>query len=261
MQSDQLNTKNLERLLGQRPFRFFKKIGSTNDVAHHWALEVPDLPSGALVVANEQVAGRGRLGREWQTPPDQALALSFVLRPQLANEHLQQITMLGGVMVAETLSEYSRDEVSIKWPNDVQINRFKACGILSEVVWSGQTIEAVIMGIGINIRVDFSGTPLKGQATSLEHHTTTPIKRLELIGRLIHHFEEWYTQLGSSRLVEHWRNRLNTLGQTVSIHTQRGVIDGLAKDVDASGALLVTDNAGQTHRILVGDVKPRPNGA
>lgn len=254
---DTLTQVGLESALGERPFRFFERVGSTMDAAREWIAAEPDLPSGAIVVADEQVAGRGRLNRTWHTPPGQALALSVILRPQLAPEQLQRITMMAGIAVAEALSELLvPDVIKLKWPNDVHLAGRKVAGILTEALWLGDQLQAVIVGIGINVRVNFMGTPLMDGAVSLEAFTSALVNRATLTASILHQIERWSGHIHQSALVETWRGLLNTLGQSVQIQTSRGVISGVVEDVDARGALLICDENGHTHRVLVGDIQP-----
>lgn len=251
MVGDQLSFQILEQALGNRPLRYFESIGSTNDVAQKWALE--GTAAGSVVVANEQRAGRGRMGRGWQTPPQQALAMSVILRPTIDPTHLQRVTVLGGLAVAEALRAYVNPV--LKWPNDVLIGTRKVCGILAEAFWQGETLRAVVLGIGINIRVKFAGTPLEGIATSLEDHTTQPVSRVRLITQLLERIDYWSNRIHDPLLVATWREWLVTIGQQVHIQTQQGVIEGTAYDVDSAGALLVVDAQGYKHRVMVGDVR------
>ena len=174
---DLFTYESLRQALGQQPFRFYEHVTSTQDLARDWALADPDLPAGALVIAEEQTAGRGRQRRKWHTPPGQALALSMILRPTLVPEQLPRVTMLGGVAVAATLSPLLGDALALKWPNDVLIHGRKVCGILSEAIWEGDRLGPVVIGIGLNVRVDFSRTDLAGQATSLETELGHPVSR------------------------------------------------------------------------------------
>ncbi len=247
---DQLTAAILAEALQGHPFRFFERIGSTNDAALEWALA--GAPAGAVVVADEQTTGRGRMGRRWYTPPGQALALSVVLRPCIEPPHLQRITMLGGLAVSETLAEYVSEGVAIKWPNDVLLHQYKVCGVLSEVLWVGERLDAVILGIGINFNIDFSGMAI--DATSLHQYTTQPVRRLDVLTKLLSRIDYWMDHLEDDSLLDGWRRQLITLGQYVRIPRRDGVLEGIADDVDELGALVIIDDAGQRHHIVAGDV-------
>ncbi len=257
MASDLLNQTVLAAALGERPFRYFDRVGSTNDVARQWAVD--GAPAGSVVIADEQTSGRGRLKRGWHTPPGQALAVSMVLRPALDPQELQRVTMLGGVAVVETLAGYlGQQNVALKWPNDVLGHGRKICGVLSEALWIGDELVAVILGMGVNVRVDFTGTALEHVAGSLEDFAPDAVNRIMLIQQLLERLDFWRGRISETLLVETWRAWLMTLGQRVKIQTQAGLVEGVARDVDKAGALLVRDDDGREQLVLAGDVMTYP---
>lgn len=255
--TSRLTYESLHSALGQHPFRFYERVSSTQDLARDWALSDPDLPAGALVIAEEQTAGRGRQGRAWRTPPGTALAFSMLLRPHVAPEQLPRVTMLGGVAVAATLTPLLGDALALKWPNDVLIGGRKVCGILSEAVWEGDRLGPVVIGIGINVRVDFSDTDLAGYATSIETELGQRVSRHAILANLVGHLIDWSHRLHDPALVEAWRASLKTLGRRVTVYPQTdrsAPYEATAEDVDEAGALLVRLDTGEQRRILAADV-------
>lgn len=236
--------------LAPRPARFYPQIGSTNDVAMEWLSH--GASNGSVVIADEQVKGRGRLGRTWHTPPGTALIVSVILHPDAT--HLQQLTMLGALAICDMLDHLGIEQVSIKWPNDVQVNGKKVSGVLPEVHWEGTRLAGVVLGIGINVRTDFSATDLAHHATSIEPALGRPVQRLDLLKDLLARIDYWFARLGTDALFENWQRRLITLGQTVHVESQGRLVNGVAHSVDSSGALMVTGDEGRLHRILAGDV-------
>jgi len=236
----------LTRLVS-RPVRYYPQIESTNDAALKWLSQ--GAPAGAVVVADEQVQGRGRLGRTWFTPPGAALIVSVVLRPKAAQ--IGRITMLGAVAVSELLENLGAADVGIKWPNDVQLNKRKVCGVLPEVIWRGSELLGVVLGMGLNVRIDFSGTELAEKAISIEPALGRSVDRLDLLAFLLARIDFWSANLTAQSLFDAWKRRLNTLGKTVSFES--GVL-GIAESVNADGALLVRDANGVLHTVLAGDV-------
>lgn len=230
------------------PFRYYERIGSTNDAALDWLEH--DAPVGALVIADEQSAGRGRRGRSWQTPPGAALALSVILRP--GTRWLSRVTMLGGLAVCELAENLGCDDVGIKWPNDVQIAGKKVSGILCEATWSGERLCGAVLGIGINVRTDFQGTALAATATSLESAIGARLDRSQLAGGLTNRILHWQRRIETDALFDSWRSRLNVLGQWVNA----GGAAGKALDVTADGALLVVNERGERHTVHVGELAP-----
>jgi BirA family biotin operon repressor/biotin-[acetyl-CoA-carboxylase] ligase len=250
-----LSESRLRAALGTRPFRFAQRIGSTNDLARQWALD--GAPAGSVVVAEEQTAGRGRFGRSWLAPAGSALLFSVILRLDAPPDHLPRLTMVGAVAVAEALSELAPGQVRLKWPNDVLLTGRKAAGVLPEAIWEGERLSAVVMGIGLNVRVDFAGTPLANRAISIETVTGTTADRAALLAVLLSRVDHWSARLSDPALAETWRGWLSTLGQRIAASGadgQSGQIVGLALDVDADGALLLQTDDGLTHRIVAGEV-------
>lgn len=236
----------LERQLAPRPVRFYASCESTNDLALAWLRE--GAPAGGLVIADEQTRGRGRtvdgVTRTWHTPPGVAIALSMILRP--APEHLHRVMMAGAVAVYSTLTALSIQDVNIKWANDVLIGRRKVAGVLPEAIWDGDQLIGAILGIGINIRNEFTDTDLEQTATTVERSGIGQVDRGVFIQSLCAHFPD----LASPEIFSRYQAALSTLGKRVTINT----IDGIAEDVDHDGALLVRDDAGTLHRIVAGDV-------
>jgi BirA family biotin operon repressor/biotin-[acetyl-CoA-carboxylase] ligase len=245
-----LSYERLSPRLHPRPVRFFEQIASTNDEALRWLRA--GAPVGAVVIADEQLRGRGRKGRTWHTPPGVALAVSVVLRPPLSALH--QVSMLGALAIAELADFTGCQSVSIKWPNDVQVAGRKLCGVLPEAAWDGERLLGVALGMGVNVRVDFGGTPLEQTAISLETALGKALDRVELIDYLLARVDYWAARLNSAGLFTAWRQRLNTIGQVVTVDTGGEKVQGTAEAVDEQGALLVRDAAGALRRILAGDI-------
>ena len=131
-------------------WRYCELVGSTNDFALAWG--EAGAADGSLVVADEQTAGRGRLDRRWFTPPGAALAFSLVLRPNPAElTCVARFSPLGALAVQQALAVNLNLPAEIKWPNDVLVGRRKVCGILAESTWQGETLTALVLGIGVNI--------------------------------------------------------------------------------------------------------------
>lgn len=248
----ELSQERLARVLNGRAFQYFAVLDSTNDQAQAWLRE--GAPNGALVIADEQRKGRGRKGRVWHTPPGVALAISFILRPPQTALH--QVSMLGALAVSDLLTEIGARDVGVKWPNDVQLGGRKVCGILPEVIWNGDHLLGVVLGIGVNVRVDFSGTELERVAISIEHALSKTFDRADLVARLVARFDHWTVLLGSDAMFKVWKSRLNMLGKSVIVEQEGVRLTGTAEDVDADGGLHLRRPDGALERVLAGDVLP-----
>lgn len=258
--TERFTAEALRAALGGRPFRLFERVGSTQDIARDWALADPPAPEGAVVIAEEQTAGRGRQRRRWYSPPGSALLFSVIARPALSPEHLQRATMAAGLALADTLTPLLGAAFALKWPNDGLIRGRKVCGILSEATWLGDRLVAVVVGIGLNVRVDFAGTDLISSATSLEAEVGHPVDRLALLVELLARLDGWLARAPDPAIVQAWSERLSTLGRRVIVHPgpaqQAGEsFAGVAQGVDEVGELLVRLKSGEVRRVLAGDVR------
>ena len=240
-----LSTARLKQLLG-RPFKYFDQVDSTNDVARTW-LEA-GAPEGAVVIAGEQKRGRGRKGRSWLSPPNGALALSLILKPEKAE--LPRLNMMAALSVFDLAQACGCKDVGIKWPNDVQINSRKVSGVLPEAIWQGDKLIGAIVGIGVNVRIDFSGSALQDRAISLEDVVKRPLDRAQLTVEMLRRLDHWYGQIAFHEVYSEWRSRLITLNQSVAVD---GVV-GVALDVTPDGALLIRDAQGRVHQATAGDL-------
>lgn len=242
-----LSESRLHSLLPGAPLRFYESVGSSNDLALAWLRE--GAPQGAAIIADEQRTGRGRKGRTWYTPPGVALAISYILRPQ--PEDIARVTLMGAVAVAELCEQVAAPGVGIKWPNDVQIDGRKVCGVLPEAVWDGQRLLGVVLGIGVNIRVLFDDVLLQ-TAINLEDAAGQKLDRSEMAAFLLSRLAYWSGRLSSADLMAAWRERLTTVGQTVRVEGLEGVVQSVGDD----GALILQTPDGKQHRIMAGDVLP-----
>ncbi|MBN1306245.1 MAG: biotin--[acetyl-CoA-carboxylase] ligase [Anaerolineales bacterium] len=257
-----MNEKEIKTALREIPlggFRFYQQIGSTNDTALAWATE--GAPDHSLVVADEQLTGRGRAGNTWYTPPGAALALSLILRPSTEERNqVSLFTALGALAVCKALKEYGLP-AEIKWPNDVLIQGKKVAGVLVETVWMGIEIESLILGIGLNVLKTAVPTAdkLSFEATSLEHALNHPVDRIDLIPVLIRHLIEYRSILGSETFLLEWQQALAFSGHTVLVWGEKqtpttGKIVGLGSD----GRLVLETKQGELVEVHFGEVHLRP---
>lgn len=240
-----LSSESLASALSRR-HRYFPRVDSTNDIAKAWLLE--GAPDGAAVIADEQLRGRGRLGRTWHTPPNVALALSVILKPNASLA--ARINMIGALGVYDLCEQVGAADVGIKWPNDVQILGRKVSGILAESTWSGEQLFGIVLGIGVNVRADFQATALNNTAINLEDFSDSRLNRVELLRFLLERIDHWYERIASDEVFMLWKNRLNMLGHQVLV----GDKEGRALDVTRDGALVAELEDGERREIHAGDV-------
>lgn len=238
--------------------------GSTNDVAA--ALARAGAPSGTVVIADAQTAGRGRAGRAWASPDGAGLYASFIVRLALAPRDVPPITLAVGVAACDAARALGAP-CALKWPNDLVVRRpdglRKLGGILTETATEGGRLDAVVIGIGMNL--GFGAAPpaeLTGIATSISDErgragqpAIAPDRDLAL-DRLCAELEPWlerYVAGGVAAIATAWTERADRAGRvraTVGGATVLGHPDGL----DPDGALRVIEDTGRVHRVLAGDV-------
>lgn len=258
---------------------YFHSLDSTNNKAAHWINEgAPDL---ALVLADEQTAGRGRDGRTWYTPAGSALAFSMILYPTETVAHVQsRLTALGALAVQSVLRKHYNLPAKIKWPNDVLIHRQKVAGVLAEAHWSGAIMKALILGIGINIaphsveeakRMEAS---LTIPATCVETAAGKSVDRLELLKHVVKELLYWRPRIGSFEFLQTWEANLAFRGEQVQVSIgesagkdglprnlegrppsiEEGLILGLSPD----GSLRLRKENGEIVNVHFGEVRLRP---
>lgn len=242
------------RFIGQRVL-YYPRLTSTMEVARQEAKK--EAPEGTIVIADEQTAGRGRLGRAWLTPRGN-IALSLVLYPRLAD--LPSLIMLASLAVVRSIKVVTGLKLQIKWPNDVQIRGRKVCGILIETDVRKDEVNYAIIGIGLNVNLKLGDFPpeIQSLATSLSEELGREVPRLSVIRSLLVEIEEQYLTLkAGGSLYEEWRDNLVTLGQQVRVKSAENVYEGVAESVDRDGSLLLRAPDGQLTRMLAGDVTLR----
>ncbi len=232
-----------------RAWRGEERLASTNTAAAAWA--AAGAPEGAVVVAEYQTAGRGRLGRTWQARAGQNLTFSLVLRPPLPPERLGLLTLAASVAVAEAVEPFVASlPVRIKWPNDLLLAGRKCCGMLLETSLSGaSTVPIVILGIGLNVNQDKFPPELAAKATSLHLEKGQLVPRAPLFAALLLHLERRYDALlqdGEDVLSKAYERRLYGLGQPLALRLTdtAAPIQGRLLGVTETGALRLETDAG-----------------
>ena len=230
------------------------ETSSTNDVAREHARK--GARSGFLVAASRQTAGRGRLGRNWESPPDRGLYVSLLLRPDLPRSEAGKLTILSSVAMVDAVETVSGLHPKIKWPNDVMVGRHKLAGLLIETEPKGNRLAFAVIGIGLNVRQeagDFS-PDVRGQATSLYLATGQMHRRADLLVALLQALERRLSR-PFDEVREAWTASSLTLGQRVTLTTVRGRKHGQAVGLDESGALLLRGDSGEIEAVTAGDMQ------
>ena len=202
--------------------------------------------SGEVIAAEFQSAGRGRLDRSFEAPPESALLFSFFLKPKRARSDWSFISFLAAMAMHEVISKDIADKVSLKWPNDVLIGDRKVAGLLAQQIGDG-----VIVGIGINVAMGADELPVP-TATSLALAGSSNLDRNLLLSAFLNQFADIFKEWDSGGdFLEEYRQVCSTLGRQVRVEVLgRDSIEAEAVAITAQGALILSDGT----EVNVGDV-------
>lgn len=212
------------------------ETGSTMDVAR--AAAESGAPDGHVVLADHQSAGRGSHGRPWLSPAGVDLYLSVVARPELPSAALASVTLAVGIGVAEAAESLTGARAEVKWPNDVWLGGEKCAGVLVESRALGGEIDALIVGIGLNVNRSQLPAGLAWPATSLRLVKGSELDRADVLAALLDRIESWVKRLeleGPAPVVEALGRRLALRGERVRVDATEGELIG----VDERGALVL----------------------
>ena len=249
--SKNLNTKKIGKNL-----YIFNEVRSTNTVAKFLSLNGAE--QGTVVVSEKQTGAKGRSGKAWESPLG-GVWLSVVLNPNVDHSKLPMITLATGVAVARALEKIGVENPEIKWPNDIMINGKKVSGILTEAVASFNTIENVIVGIGIdgNINIEDFPEELQAGTTTLKEELGREIDENELITILLEEFEkisELFTHEKFEDILKEWRKRSYSIGKIVEVREPfKNYYDAYVLGIGKEGALVVEKIDGTLQKVISGE--------
>jgi len=236
-----------------------ERIDSTNKLAKELALK--GAQDGTVVLAEEQVAGKGRMDRRWLSPSHTNLLFTIIMRPKLDPNDTFILTMILAVAVIDTVREMNGLEILIKWPNDLCINQKKVAGILTEFSVRDKRLEYVILGLGLNVNWrPEENNGLMYPATSILVESGRMISRNELLSGILKRFEGSYKEVLSGRgedLYMRWNQLSMVIGKDVKIISQDEVVRGKVIRIDRQGALILKNSLGEEKKRLSGDVSLR----
>ena len=240
----------------------FESVDSTNSYLKRIAAE--GAPDGAVAVADEQTAGRGRRGRSFSSSPGRGVYLSALLRPQLAPEKILPLTALGAVAACDAVERTCGVRPQIKWTNDLVLNGKKLSGTLTELSLEGESgaLQYAVIGIGINCNNASEDFPpeLRDVATSLYLETGKRVQRAALAAALIEELDKLYAALQSGDTASYltsYRRDCLTLGREVQLLWQDVKEKVTALDVDDQFGLVVRRADGTVETIRTGEVSVR----
>lgn len=245
------------RWLG-RTIHFYNTLDSTNVTAMDLAQQ--DAPEGTVVLADQQLHGRGRGERSWHSPPGVGIYCSIILRPELSADKTMFLTLMTAVAITKAVALETNLSPRIKWPNDILINDKKVVGILLETKVGAAGVEHAIIGFGINVNHTTADLPLKLllPASSLLIELGEPVDRSKLLTKILGEVEYLYERLLQGNLAmihQEWCRLSATLGRRVRIVQRGGLTEGVAVDITEEGALLVRVDQDFLITVHAGDIE------
>lgn len=224
----------------------------------------PTAPHGFTVIAEQQTAGRGRLGRSFLSPPGSGLYMSMLLRPSLPLSHLNFLTITTAVAVCRAVEETCGFMPGIKWVNDIFMEGKKLCGILTEASIEGETgsVDFAVVGVGINLWLDRDNLPseVRQVAGCLADFCAALPRRAILASAILNQIEDGYKLLcteGTGPLIAQYRSLLCMLGRPVQVVGPYVSYTADALDVDENGHLLVRTESGEIRTLSTGEISIR----
>ncbi|WP_127530719.1 biotin--[acetyl-CoA-carboxylase] ligase [Paenibacillus kobensis] len=246
-----------------REIRLLEEVDSTQNEAQRWAED--GAPEGALVIAERQNSGRGRMGRGWVSPYTKGVWMSFIMRPSTPIHFAPQLTLLTAVALCRSLRRTTGLEIGIKWPNDLLIDGRKISGILLESAAEDERIKYIVAGTGISVNLDVSDYPeeLLERATSLSIQAGRKFSRETVIADFMLEWEQLYDLYlkdGFAPIQLLWEALSVTLHEAVTVQTPQGDLAGRAVGLHESGALMLEQYNGELKLVFSGEMgQPKPS--
>ena len=255
--ADEIRLGLKTKFLGQ-VIHYEESVDSTQKIAQRLAYE--DVPEGTVVIAEEQLLGRGRMERKWHSPKYTGIWMSLILRPKIQIAKAPQLTLITAVAVVQAIEELTGLLPEIKWPNDILIRGKKVTGILTELQAESDRISSIIIGIGMNVNQSKTDFPeeLQNIATSLAIGKGEKISRAALIRLVLTNLERLYLlylEKGFAPVKLLWESYAISIGKNIIARTFTGSIHGKATGITEDGVLMIEDSMGKTHFVYSADIE------
>lgn len=234
---------------------YISKTDSTNNMAKRNS----EKGDGTVFVTDCQTAGKGRSGKEWLSADSGGLFMSILLKPDLPPDSLSTMTLVVGLAVTKALRKLTGEEICIKWPNDIVLNKKKLCGILCEMSAEVGMLNYVVCGIGVNVGNERFPKEIDKVACSIKSETGKNFLRSTVCAEILNTFEMVYKQFltdGIASLIPEYKKYCITLGRDVTVIKRGESYNAYAADVNDSGELVVSTPGG-TEALYSGEVSVR----
>lgn len=242
-----------------RKIYHFDEVTSTQLIAHDLVRE--EAMDGSVVIAETQTAGRGRMLRPWDSTAGKGIWMTVIIRPEILPFQAPQFTLVTAVAVVNAMRElFTEFTPVIKWPNDILINGKKCVGILTEMIAETDRVQALLIGIGINVHQQLEDFPeeLQSIATSIAIEEGKEIDRALFVAKILYYLEQYsdlYIKSGFAPIKELWEQSSGTIGKMVRATTVREVIEGEAIGITESGVLEIRTASGEIKGVYSADIE------
>jgi BirA family transcriptional regulator, biotin operon repressor / biotin---[acetyl-CoA-carboxylase] ligase len=255
--ADELRLGLKTQFIGRNIY-YEESVESTQKIAQH--LSFDNVPEGTVIIAEEQLSGRGRMDRKWHSPKFTGIWMSLILRPNIPLTKAPQLTLLTAVSVVQAIEEMTDLIPEIKWPNDILINGKKVTGILTELQAEADRIHSIIIGIGMNVNQKKEDFPeeLQEKASSLLIEKGDPVPRAQLIRSIFMNFEHLYLlylEKGFFPIKLLWESYTVSIGKHIRATTLTNTIEGKALGITDEGVLKIEDSNGVIHHVYSADIE------
>ena len=255
--ADELRLGLTTKFIGKN-VHYEETVDSTQKIAHRLAYD--DAPEGTVIIAEEQVSGRGRMARRWHSPKYTGIWMSIILRPNIPLPKAPQLTLLTAVAIVQAIEELTGLLPEIKWPNDILIKGKKVTGILTELEAEADRINSIIIGIGINVNQTKEDFPsdLEQIATSLLLEKGEKVSRADLIKGIFTNLEKLYLlylEEGFLPIKLLWESYAISIGKKITARTLTQSIIGKALGITDDGVLMIEDDHGKIHHVYSADIE------
>lgn len=258
-----------------KPVVYCESCLSTNDEAKAGGLA--GAGDGTVYITDRQTKGRGRMGKDWHCEEKKGIAMSILLRPSISPAQVMPLSLLAGLCVCKALEEMTGLPYQVKWPNDIVISGKKAAGMLIEMSTIGETVQSIVIGIGINVNNTCFPEEIRSVATSVFLETDRTFSRQAVACKVLEHFEQDYDRWmkdteeadqsdgskklaghpGADSVIDEYKSRCVNLGKQVSVQQRESVFTGIAKDITPAGELVILLPDGRERVVTSGEVSVR----
>ncbi|WP_313164520.1 biotin--[acetyl-CoA-carboxylase] ligase [Sedimentibacter sp.] len=259
--SDLLSSEGIRLYLNDRykeiPIKVYKSINSTNTEAKLMIMN--NAVHGTVILSEEQLSGKGRMGRNFYSPSESGIYMSVILKPTLNMSDSVLITTAAAVAVSLAIEKVTGVITQIKWVNDIYLNDKKICGILTEAVTDMEsgTINSVVVGIGLNVKTESFPENIEYAAGSILKMDDNKFIRNQLSAEIINNVLSILNDIPNRKFIEIYKERSMILGERVRYCKDNQWFEGYAQDIDSNGALIVFHDDGHKEILNSGEITVR----